>query len=185
MRDARLPIPPADALVCNACSGEGSEKQNLAVEKAYEDAAAKGLRPCPTCHKMTDLKSTKVFKSSAFEPTEDELEQHSRSKRAAKRPRYSWGDDVKVRAAPQKAFEDRKLDSDSDDDMPDFPLLGSLLKKEEKVCALRCAAASPADLYLCRMSRFPRGRRVKGWLSRRESARRATTRMRWTCRRTR
>ncbi|KAJ7325554.1 SNF2 family DNA-dependent ATPase [Mycena albidolilacea] len=112
--------------------GEGSEKQNLAVEKAYEEAAAKGLRPCPTCHKMTDLKSTKVFKSSAFEPTEDELEQHSRSKRAAKRPRYSWGDDVKVRAAPQKAFEDRKLDSDSDDDMPDFPLLGSLLKKEEK-----------------------------------------------------
>ncbi|KAJ7819201.1 SNF2 family DNA-dependent ATPase, partial [Mycena olivaceomarginata] len=112
--------------------GEGSEKQNLAVEKAYEDAAAKALRPCPTCHKMTDLKSTKVFKSSAFEPTEDELEQHSRSKRALKRPRYSWGDDVKVRAAPQKAFEDRKLDSDSDDDMPDFPLLGSLLKKEEK-----------------------------------------------------
>ncbi|KAJ6490225.1 SNF2 family DNA-dependent ATPase [Mycena vitilis] len=112
--------------------GEGDEKQNAAQEKRYEEAAAKGLRPCPTCHKMTDLKSNKIFKSAAFEPSEDELQQHARSKREVKRARYSWGDDVKVRAVPQKAFEDRRLDSDSDDDMPDMPLLGSLLKKEEK-----------------------------------------------------
>jgi hypothetical protein len=143
-------------------SGEGDEKQNLAIEKEYEEAAAKGLRPCaflfhylafihqltpalpgPTCHKMTDLKSTKVFKSSAFEPTEDELYEHARSKREVKRPRYTWGDDVKVRAVPQKAFEDRKLDSDSDDDMPDMPLLGSLLKNEEKVRAHARSLAQP------------------------------------------
>ncbi|KAJ6542826.1 SNF2 family N-terminal domain-containing protein [Mycena capillaripes] len=112
--------------------GQGNEKQNLAIEKEYEEAAAKGLRPCPTCHKMTDLKATKIFKSSAFEPTEDELREHARSKREVKRPRYSWDDDVKVRAEPQKAFEDRRHDSDSDDDMPDVPLLASIKKKEEK-----------------------------------------------------
>ncbi|KAJ7156150.1 SNF2 family DNA-dependent ATPase [Mycena filopes] len=124
------------AIAHDGVFGEGSEKQNLAAEKAYEEAAAKGLRPCPTCHKMTDLKSKKIFKSSAFDPTEDELEQHARSKREAKRPRYSWSDDVSssvhVRAAPQKAFEDRRIDSDDDDDMPDVPLLGALFKKEEK-----------------------------------------------------
>ncbi|KAJ7468732.1 SNF2 family DNA-dependent ATPase [Mycena latifolia] len=112
--------------------GQGNEKQNLEMEKEYETAAAKGLRPCPTCHKMTDLKATKIYKSAAFEPSDEELEQHARSRREAKRPRYSWGDDVKVRAVPQKAFEDRCLDSDSDDDMPDVPLLGSLLKKDDE-----------------------------------------------------
>ncbi|KAF8134681.1 SNF2 family N-terminal domain-containing protein [Mycena galopus ATCC 62051] len=115
--------------------GEGDEKQNLAAEKAYEEAAAKGLRPCPTCHKMTDLTATKVFKSSAFEPTEDELHEYARSKREAKRPKYRWGDDVKVRVVkpePELAFEARRIDSDDDDDMPDFPLLGSLLQKQEE-----------------------------------------------------
>ncbi|KAK6977040.1 SNF2 family DNA-dependent ATPase [Favolaschia claudopus] len=110
--------------------GEGNEKQNLAAEKVYEEAAAKGLRPCPTCHKMTDLKGPKVFKVSAFEPTDDELSQHARSKREAKRPKYRWGDDVKVRVEPEVSFEDRFIDSD--DDMPDAPLLGSVLKKEEQ-----------------------------------------------------
>lgn len=82
---------------------------------------------------MTDLQSTKVFKSAAFEPSEEELEAHARSKRERKRPRYNWGDDVKVRAVPQKAFEDFKLDSDDDDDMPDVPLLGSFVKKSDEV----------------------------------------------------
>ncbi|KAJ7448480.1 P-loop containing nucleoside triphosphate hydrolase protein [Mycena galericulata] len=112
--------------------GEGSEKQNLEMEKEYENAAAKGLRPCPKCRKMTDLRSTKVFKSAAFEPSEEELEAHARSKREPKRARYNWGDDVKVRAVPQKAFEDRLLDSDDDDDMPDVPLLGSFVKKGDE-----------------------------------------------------
>ncbi|KAJ6562842.1 SNF2 family DNA-dependent ATPase [Mycena vulgaris] len=112
--------------------GEGNEKQNLDIEKEYEMAAAKGLRPCPTCHNMTDLKATKIFKSSAFEPSEEELQQHARSRREAKRPRYNWGDDVKVRAVPVKAFEDRCLDSDDDDDLPDVPLLGALIKKNEE-----------------------------------------------------
>ncbi|KAJ7024175.1 SNF2 family DNA-dependent ATPase [Mycena alexandri] len=125
------------AIAHDGIFGHGNEKQNAAAEKEYEEAAAKGLRPCPTCHKMTDLKSKKIFKSSAFEPTEDELAQHARSKRDfAKRPRYSWSDDVgssvHVRPPPQKAFEDRLIDSDDDDDMPDVPLLGSLFKKEEK-----------------------------------------------------
>ncbi|KAJ6615353.1 SNF2 family N-terminal domain-containing protein [Mycena sp. CBHHK59/15] len=105
--------------------GEGNEKQNLEAEKEYENAAAKGLRPCPTCKKMTDLKSTKVFRSSAFEPTEDELRQYARSKKEAReRPRYkSTWEDV------EKSFEDRRVDSDSDDDMPAFPLLGRPTKR--------------------------------------------------------
>ncbi|KAJ7619382.1 SNF2 family DNA-dependent ATPase [Roridomyces roridus] len=112
--------------------GEGTEKQNLEMEKEYENAAARGLRPCPKCRKMTDLQSTKVFKSSAFEPNEDELEAFEKSKRQPKRAKYSWGDDVKVRApSPPKAFDDCLLDSD-DDDMPDLPLLASFAKKEEK-----------------------------------------------------
>ncbi|KAJ7145709.1 SNF2 family N-terminal domain-containing protein [Mycena epipterygia] len=111
--------------------GEGNEKQNLELEKEYENAAAKGLRPCPTCRKMTDLKASKIFKSSAFEPSEEELQQYARSKREGKRPRYRLGDDVKVRAVAPKPFEDRPLDSDSDDDLPDAPLLGALIKKDK------------------------------------------------------
>ena len=30
----------------NFCSGYGTEKENLAAEKAFEEAEAKGLRPC-------------------------------------------------------------------------------------------------------------------------------------------
>ncbi|KAJ7131709.1 SNF2 family DNA-dependent ATPase [Mycena crocata] len=120
------------AIAHDGVFGEGSEKQNLEREKEYEEAAAKGLRPCPKCRKMTDLQSNKIFKSVAFEPTDDELEHHARSKREAKRPRYSWGDDVKVRAVPQKSFDERRLDSDSDSELEDVPLLGSFLKKDEK-----------------------------------------------------
>ncbi|KAJ6476379.1 SNF2 family DNA-dependent ATPase [Mycena sanguinolenta] len=120
------------AIAHDGIFGEGNEKQNLAAEKEYEEAAAKGLRPCPTCHKMTDLKSTKVFKSSAFEPTEEELEDRAQSKRQAKRPKYNKWDDVKVRAKPEIAFEDRRIDSDDDDDMPAAPMLGALLKKQEE-----------------------------------------------------
>jgi hypothetical protein len=115
-------------------SGEGTEKENLAVEKAYETAAAKGHRPCshiipsripfadpmpagPTCKKMMDLTPEKVFKSSAFEPSDEELTNHARSKRMEKKAlvkRHS-SEDI-VMGSP--SFDDRVLD-DSDDDLPD------------------------------------------------------------------
>ncbi|KAF8176997.1 SNF2 family DNA-dependent ATPase [Pholiota molesta] len=87
--------------------GQGSEKENLAAEKEYEAAAAKGHRPCPTCKKMTDLKD-QAFKSSAFEPSEDELEEFIRNKRREKNNRH---------ARPAHAFDS---DSDSDEDLPDI-----------------------------------------------------------------
>jgi hypothetical protein len=88
------------------------------------------LSPGPTCHKMTDLSPGKMFLSSAFEPSEDELSEHARSKRATKRPRYSpWDDNLKRGGSPELSFEDRRLDSDSDDDMPPFPVF--FAKKKE------------------------------------------------------
>ncbi|KAJ7762016.1 SNF2 family DNA-dependent ATPase [Mycena maculata] len=120
------------AIAHDGVFGEGNEKQNLEMEKEYENAAVKGLRPCPKCRKMTDLQSTKVFRSVAFEPSEDELEAYARSKRQPKRARYNWGDDVKVRAVPEKAFDDRRLDSDSDEEFEDVPLLSSFLKKGDE-----------------------------------------------------
>ncbi|KAF7373229.1 SNF2 family DNA-dependent ATPase [Mycena sanguinolenta] len=104
------------AIAHDGIFGEGNEKQNLAAEKEYEEAAAKGPKTLP------DL------------PQDDGPqvhEEHVRSKREAKRPKYNKWDDVKVRAKPEIAFEDRRIDSDSDDDMPAAPMLGALLKKQE------------------------------------------------------
>ncbi|RDB23958.1 putative ATP-dependent helicase C23E6.02 [Hypsizygus marmoreus] len=106
----------------NGIFGEGSEKENLAAEKEYETGAAKGYRPCPTCKKMMDLTPNKVFRSSAFEPTDEELTNHPRATRRGKSrvltKRTSDGD-VKMRSpSPERSFEERGLD-DSDDDLPD------------------------------------------------------------------
>ncbi|KAK7677163.1 hypothetical protein QCA50_019872 [Cerrena zonata] len=57
---------------------EGDEKSTLQVEKDYEAAITKGLRPCPKCKTMNDLRAPRVFKSSAFEPSEDEFRNATR-----------------------------------------------------------------------------------------------------------
>jgi len=121
----------------SASSGYGSEKENLAAEKEHENAAAKGYRPCavlhlsfyhhselgllgPTCKKMNDISADKIFKSAAFEPSDEELSNHARSKRQEKRGRSSGGVIIKSRRSPSplKSFEDFLM-SDSDDDLPD------------------------------------------------------------------
>lgn len=121
----------------SASSGYGSEKENLAAEKEHENAAAKGYRPCavlhlsfyhhselgllgPTCKKMNDIGADKIFKSAAFEPSDEELSNHARSKRQEKRGRSSGGVIIKSRRSPSplKSFEDFLM-SDSDDDLPD------------------------------------------------------------------
>jgi hypothetical protein len=81
---------------------------------------------------MMDLTPNKVFKSSAFEPTDEELTNHARAKRRGRREaskrvvskrvvskRVPSGD-VKMRSPSPKpmALEDRAAD-DSDDDLPD------------------------------------------------------------------
>lgn len=131
-------------------SGEGSEKENLAAEKAYETAAAKGHRPCsyriaclngflfnlllagPTCKKMVDLTPEKVFRSSAFEPSDEELTNHARSKRLEKKglSKRESNEDIVMRSP---SFDDKLLD-DSDDDLPDVSsMLEERPSKRQKV----------------------------------------------------
>ncbi|KDR65835.1 hypothetical protein GALMADRAFT_131232 [Galerina marginata CBS 339.88] len=110
--------------------GQGSEKENLAVEKEFEAAVAKGYRPCPTCKKMMDMKSTdKVFKASAFEPSEEEVTNQIQSKRRAK----SGKGRVQARSpSPTPSIPD-VLD-DSDDDLPEVGhIFDTPLKKHKKV----------------------------------------------------
>ena len=96
------------AIVHDGIFGFGDERQNMLVEKEFEDAAAKGFRPCtlaahppslpripswvtnyytgPVCKKMNDISPNAIFLSSAFEPTHEELRAFSRSEKERSRP---------------------------------------------------------------------------------------------------
>ncbi|KIJ64280.1 hypothetical protein HYDPIDRAFT_175635 [Hydnomerulius pinastri MD-312] len=137
--------------------GHGSEQENLRAEKEYEAAAAKGHRPCPVCKKMSDLTPARVFKSSAFEPEDDELQEAARAAKRLKRASHSNsgssfaagkgkgkpGNDSDVEVVETKASPVKKrfrggtpLSDSSDDDLPDFSQLfanGGKLKKNKKV----------------------------------------------------
>ncbi|PBK96912.1 hypothetical protein ARMGADRAFT_989149 [Armillaria gallica] len=106
--------------------GNGSEKENLAAEKKYEAAAAKGHRPCPTCKEMQNVSDSKVFRSIAFQPTDEELTKHAKRKRTLKRAvaHYEISDDEEE----QKPLEER-IASDSDDDLPD---IASIMRPKKK-----------------------------------------------------
>lgn len=106
--------------------GNGSEKENLAVEKKYEAAAAKGHRPCPMCKEMQNVSDSKVFRSIAFQPTDEELTKHAKRKRTLKRAvaHYEIYDDEEE----QKTLEER-IASDSDDDLPD---IASIMRPKKK-----------------------------------------------------
>ncbi|KAG6868140.1 hypothetical protein C0993_007214, partial [Termitomyces sp. T159_Od127] len=107
------------AIAHDGIFGQGNEKENLRAEKEYETGAAKGYRPCPKCSKMTDLTSSKVFKVSAFEPTDEELTKHARDTRRSKRSHRGSNWEVKPRSpSPKASFDDCRPD-DSDDDLPD------------------------------------------------------------------
>ncbi|KAJ7583553.1 SNF2 family DNA-dependent ATPase [Mycena floridula] len=113
--------------------GNGTEQENLAVEKQYEEAEAKGTRPCPTCRKMQDFSENKIFKSIAFAPNAEDLKRVVRRQREARRiSRKSRSKDASdddqdddnldmdEDEVKPKTFEERALPSDSDDDMPDI-----------------------------------------------------------------
>lgn len=137
-------------IVHNGEFGYGNEKENLRAEREYEAAVAKGHRPCPTCKKMNDLSPTKVFKSIAFEPEEDEVEEENRARKRARRlaleksvrqstalSEESSNSDSEIEVSAPSRFRGAtpELDS-SDDDMPDFSQLfanrGKLKKKGKK-----------------------------------------------------
>ncbi|KAG1873411.1 SNF2 family N-terminal domain-containing protein [Suillus tomentosus] len=130
--------------------GHGNEKENLRAEREYEAAAAKGHRPCPTCKKMND--PTKVFKSIAFEPEEDEVEEANRARKHARRvvqekpvpqgtdsSEESSDSDSEIELSVPSRFRGATPEVDSsDDDMPDFSQLfanGGKLKKKDKKAA--------------------------------------------------
>ncbi|KZT67894.1 hypothetical protein DAEQUDRAFT_672524 [Daedalea quercina L-15889] len=101
--------------------GNGDEKENLRVEKEYEAAAAKGLRPCPTCKKMQDLSPSHVFLSQAFEPHQDEVRTAIRRSRAATRSAPQPKKPVAKKATIDiDSDELLEMSSSSDEDMPDL-----------------------------------------------------------------
>ncbi|KAF9074434.1 SNF2 family N-terminal domain-containing protein [Rhodocollybia butyracea] len=107
---------------------EGTEKENLEAEKKFEEANAKGYRKCPTCHAILDMGPEKIFKSAAFEPTDEELSKYADSERRRRRKESDTDDRYSSNA--QKAFEMKGLD-DSDDDLPDLADILRPLKKQK------------------------------------------------------
>ncbi|KAG7087376.1 hypothetical protein E1B28_013349 [Marasmius oreades] len=116
----------------NGIFGYGSEKENIEAERRFEQANAKGYRPCPTngCNRILDMAPEKLFKSIAFEPTEDDFKKLAEAKRKArqlkKRIAVQYGsseDEGSDFGSKGKTFAERGLD-DTDDDLPE---LGSVL----------------------------------------------------------
>ncbi|OSD03838.1 hypothetical protein PYCCODRAFT_205289 [Trametes coccinea BRFM310] len=99
--------------------GNADEQTNLRIEKEWEAAAAKGLRPCPKCKKMQNLSQDAVFLMSAFYPTEAEVQAAGRAamKRRAPPP-------LKRRKIEHETIElSDSSSSSSDDELPDFAKL--------------------------------------------------------------
>lgn len=97
--------------------GNGDEKENLRIEKDFEAAADKGLRPCPTCKKMQNLTPAHVFMSQAFEPSRDDVRTAVRRSQAARKPAAKPS---VVKKAPINIDSDLEMSSSSDEDMPDL-----------------------------------------------------------------
>ncbi|PPQ94269.1 hypothetical protein CVT25_004926 [Psilocybe cyanescens] len=124
----------------NGIFGQGDEKENIAAEKAYEAAAAKGYRPCPTCKEMVDLTSPdKVFKAAAFEPSEDDLAEHKREERNKKMKMKKRHD-----SPPPTAYTVPDVLTDSDDD--DLPEVGHIFDRNWKKAKAKQEADSDDDV---------------------------------------
>ncbi|KAH9921663.1 P-loop containing nucleoside triphosphate hydrolase protein [Fomitopsis serialis] len=97
--------------------GNGDEKENLRIEKDFEAAADKGLRPCPTCKKMQNLTPAHVFLSQAFEPSRDDVRSALRRSQAARKPAAKPS---VAKKEPISVDSDIEMSSSSDEDMPDL-----------------------------------------------------------------
>jgi hypothetical protein len=119
------------------CSRHGE-----ADEKAWEAAAAKGNRPCPTCKKMVGMTQEKMFRSYAFEPEDEELEAAKQARRKANGARKKNGTDKKgdvfmdvddsddeiefvgqLESLDSRRKRAMAIDMDSDDEFPDITSL--------------------------------------------------------------
>ncbi|KAI0270502.1 P-loop containing nucleoside triphosphate hydrolase protein [Gloeopeniophorella convolvens] len=109
------------AIAHDGIFGYGNEQQNIQAEKVFEDAAAKGLRPCPVCKKMTDISPNAIFLSSAFEPTPEDLRAFTRAERDRKRAsrvRKVSPPPVKPKVKPAPARMNL-IELSSDEELPD------------------------------------------------------------------
>ncbi|KZT05039.1 uncharacterized protein LAESUDRAFT_656488 [Laetiporus sulphureus 93-53] len=103
--------------------GNADEQTNLRVEKEFEAAVAKGLRPCPTCKKMMDLRPANVFRSSAFEPSDEELRSAKRRAQNARHRAAGRSDAETSVPCRQQIEEIVDLSSSSEEDLPDVSQL--------------------------------------------------------------
>ncbi|KXN90402.1 hypothetical protein AN958_04271, partial [Leucoagaricus sp. SymC.cos] len=132
----------------NGIFGQGTEKQNEAIEKAFETALSKGWRPCPTCGKMGDLGAQKTFKWAAFEPTDQELRDYARLRRESKKKLARKNkDSFRTHSSPANSVESSPARdilelSDSDDDLPG---LDSLVRPSKRVKKAHQATSDDDD----------------------------------------
>lgn len=146
------------AIVHNGIFGYGDEKQNMLAEKAFEDAQARGFRPCaffslllpplcwlsvsdcagPVCKKMNDIRPNSIFLSSAFEPSPEELRMFARTerersrllreKKPAKQERKPTP--PKPKPAVRVKPEPEIVELSSDEELPDFSQILAGTKQE-------------------------------------------------------
>ncbi|KZP27972.1 hypothetical protein FIBSPDRAFT_917816 [Athelia psychrophila] len=127
--------------------GNGTEQENAKAEKAYESAAAKGHRPCPTCKKMNDLSTPKTFKSAAFEPSEEDVYNAARDKRKQRlgkkrgagsasrsKVKHEDSDDMEEpKQVVKRRFTGLPADlDDSSDEMPDLSIKDLFAERDAK-----------------------------------------------------
>ncbi|KIY72134.1 hypothetical protein CYLTODRAFT_418117 [Cylindrobasidium torrendii FP15055 ss-10] len=112
----------------NGIFGYGSEKENEAAEKRYEEAAAKGHRACPKCKTMQDVSDKNVFKAAAFQPTDEDMEAEERDRQRKARSRLYQ--DTKT---PVIDIDDDDFGNSDDDDLPDLAqIMAQPAKKKQK-----------------------------------------------------
>ncbi|KAI0255631.1 SNF2 family N-terminal domain-containing protein [Lactifluus subvellereus] len=121
------------AIVHDGIFGYGDERQNTLAEQAFEDAAAKGFRPCPVCKKMNDISPNAIFLSSAFEPSPEELRMFARSEKERSRPAQERKPALlssKPKPAPRSASRSEIVELSSDEELPDFSEILAGSKKQ-------------------------------------------------------
>ena len=88
----------------------------------------------PTCEIMVDMSPSKIFKCTAFEPSEEELADFARAKRRAERKPSRYGSNSfnqsKTRSPSPVVMDDIMELSDSDDELPDVQDMFKTLPKK-------------------------------------------------------
>ncbi|KAI9451415.1 SNF2 family N-terminal domain-containing protein [Lactarius psammicola] len=132
------------AIVHDGIFGYGDERQNMLAEKAFEDAQAKGFRPCPVCKKMNDIRPNSIFLSIAFEPSHEELRAFARAEKERSRlvrERKPVIQERKPLPKSKPTFQAKPeiIELSSDEELPDFSQILAGAKQEGK------AKGSPKD----------------------------------------